>query len=136
MNAGTLKVFATRYTAAWCSHDASRVASFYAPNGSITINSGTPSVGRTAVAAVARAFMTTFPDLVVRMDAVEVDGNVVVYRWAALGTNSGPGGNGNRVRFSGREEWTLGDDGLILASRGYFDEGDYERQLKGGSNVL
>ena len=129
MNAGTLEEFATRYTAAWCSHDASRVASFYSSGGSITINSGTPSIGRVAVAAAAQAFMTTFPDLVVRMDDLVVDGNTAVYRWTATGTNSGPGGTGNAVRFSGREEWTFGADGLIEASRGHFDEADYQRQL-------
>lgn len=131
MNAVALKDFATRYTAAWCSHDAARVASFYAPDGSITINNGTPSVGRAGVAAEAQGFMTTFPDLVVRMDAIEVNGSTVVFRWTATGTNSGSGGNGNTVRFSGREEWTLGADGLIQASRGYFDEEDYQRQMTG-----
>ena len=129
MNATALKEFATRYTAAWCSRDAAGVASFYSPNGSLTINKGTASVGRVAVAAAAQEFMTTFPDLVVRMDDVEVNGETVVFRWTATGTNSGPGGNGNAVRFSGREEWTLEADGLIDSSRGYFDEADYQRQL-------
>ena len=32
----------TRYTAAWCSHDSARVASFDADDGSLTINEGTP----------------------------------------------------------------------------------------------
>jgi uncharacterized protein (TIGR02246 family) len=129
MNAEALKDFAARYTAAWCSREAARVASFYAPNGSITINGGAPSMGRTGVAAVAQAFMTTFPDLVVMLDAIQQDGENAVYRWTATGSNSGPGGNGNQVRFSGREEWTFGADGLIAASRGYFDEADYQRQM-------
>jgi steroid delta-isomerase-like uncharacterized protein len=129
VNADMLKDIATRYTAAWCSHDAARVASFYAPDGSITINAGIAAVGRTAVAATAQAFMTTFPDLVVRMDNLRQEGAKVVYQWTASGTNSGPGGNGNAVRFSGREEWTLQADGLIAASRGYYDEADYQRQM-------
>ena len=129
MNAEFLKDFATSYTAAWCSREAARVASFYAPNGSITINGGAPSRGRAGVTEVAQAFMTTFPDLVVVLDAIQQDGENVVYRWTATGSNSGPGGNGNRVRFSGREEWTFGGDGLIAASRGYFDEAHYQRQM-------
>jgi len=130
MTAEALKDFATRYTAAWCSQDAARVASFYAPTGSITINGGTPAMGRAGVTAAAQSFMTTFPDLVVQMDGLEQrGGDKAVFRWTATGTNSGPGGNGNKVRFSGREEWTLGADGLIAASLGYFDEADYQRQM-------
>lgn len=129
MNAEALKDFATRYTAAWCSREAARVASFYAPDGSLTINGGTPSMGRAGVTTAAQGFMTTLPDLVVTMDAVQQDGTTAIYRWTATGSNSGPGGNGNHVRFSGREEWTFGADGLIAASRGYFDEADYQRQM-------
>jgi hypothetical protein len=133
MKTDALDDFATRYTQAWCSHEAARVASFYNPNGSITINGGTPSLGRAGVAAAAQAFITTFPDLVVILDAIEEDGQNAIYRWTATGTNSGPGGNGNKVRFSGREEWTFGADGLIAASLGYFDEADYDRQMTQGA---
>jgi uncharacterized protein (TIGR02246 family) len=133
MNAAALRDFASRYTEAWCSRDAARVASFYAPNGSLTINGGTPSIGRAGVAVAAQAFMTTFPDLVVKMEAVQQAGVNAIYRWTATGTNDGPGGNGNKVRFSGREEWTFGPDGLIAASRGYFDEADYQRQMTAGA---
>ena len=129
MNTDALEDFAARYTEAWCSHEAARVASFYAPDGTLTINAGTPSVGRAGVASAAQAFMTTFPDLVVTMDAVQQDGANAIYRWTATGTNRGPGGNGNEVHFSGREEWTFDADGLIAASLGYFDEADYQRQM-------
>jgi hypothetical protein len=40
--------FATRYAAAWSSQNAASLASFYAENGSLIVNSGTPSVGRAA----------------------------------------------------------------------------------------
>jgi hypothetical protein len=46
-----LKDFGRRYTAAWCSQDASSVAAFFAENGSLQINGGAPSVGRPAIAA-------------------------------------------------------------------------------------
>jgi len=36
---------ARRYTAAWCSQDPASVAENYAPDGSLTINDGPPSVG-------------------------------------------------------------------------------------------
>ena len=54
------------------------------------------------------------------------------YHWTFIGTNTGPGGTGNAVRFSGYEEWTLGEEGRIARSLGHFDEAEYERQLEVG----
>jgi hypothetical protein len=51
------------------------------------------------------------------------------------GTNTVPGGTGNRVRISGFEEWTIGDDGLIAASLGHYDEDEYNRQLEHGAQA-
>jgi len=127
----TLREFATRYTAAWCSQDAARVASFFAENGSLKINKGEPSVGRVAITAAAQEFMTAFPDMIVEMDDVTADAGGAVYRWTLTGTNTGPGGTGKTVRISGYEEWTIGPDGLILKSLGHFDEADYHGQLTG-----
>ncbi len=132
MNVTQLEEFATRYTAAWCSRDAASVATFYAEDGSLQINDGAPSVGRTAITAAAQEFMTAFPDLVVALDGVGLDGERAVYRWTLSGTNSGPGGTGAAVRISGYEEWTIGADGLIAESKGHFDEADYQRQLSVG----
>jgi uncharacterized protein (TIGR02246 family) len=131
MDLATVRAFANRYTAAWCSQDPSRVASCFAETGSLTINDATPSAGRAAITEAARGFMTAFPDMIVHMDAIEPRGAGFVYRWTLSGTNSGPGGTGNRVRFSGHEEWTMGADGLISKSLGHFDEAEYKRQLEG-----
>jgi SnoaL-like polyketide cyclase len=133
MDAATLQEFATRYTAAWCSQNAGRVAACFAEAGSLTINDGAPSVGRVAIAAAAQSFMTAFPDMVVTMDGLSGDRDQAVYRWTLTGTNTGPGGTGKAVRISGYEEWTIGGDGLIAKSRGHFDEAEYQRQLKIGS---
>jgi uncharacterized protein (TIGR02246 family) len=133
MNAAALKDFATRYTAAWCSQDPERVASFFAPDGSLTINGGKPAVGRKAIADSARGFMTAFPDMVVSMDGLETAGQRTVYRWTLTGTNTGPGGTGKRVRIRGREEWRFGGDGLIADSLGFFNEAEYQRQLRSGT---
>ena len=128
-----LRDFATRYAAAWCSQNAASVASFYAPQGSLTINRGKPSVGRDAIAAAAQGFMTEFPDLVVKMDdLLQPESAHPIFRWTATGHNTGSGGAGKAVRFSGYEEWTLGADGLIAASLGHYDEAEYQRQLKQG----
>ena len=80
MDAARLRDFATRYTAAWCSQHAASVAAHFAADGTLTINGGTPSVGRAAIAAAAQGFMTDFPDLVVAMDGIAIDGARAVYR--------------------------------------------------------
>ena len=133
MDAVGLRRFAERYTAAWCSQDSASVATFFAESGSLTINAGTPSVGRPAITRAAQGFMTAFPDMVVAMDDLGVDGNRAVYRWTLTGRNTGPGGSGRSVRISGHEEWTIAEDGLIARSEGHFDEAEYERQLARGA---
>ena len=120
-----------RYTAAWCSQDPARVASFFAPQASLTVNDGTPAIGRAAITELARSFMTTFPDLRVIMDDLRIHSDSAEYHWTLIGTNTGPGGTGNRVRVSGFEKWRIGDDGLIASSQGHFDAEEYERQVTG-----
>ena len=129
MDVAKLKEFGTKYTAAWCSQNAASVAAFFTESGSLTINNGTPSVGRAAITAAAQGFMTAFPDMVVAMAGVSLDGDRAVYWWTLTGTNTGPGGTGRAVRIGGHEEWTFGSDGLIAKSNGHFDEGEYNRQL-------
>ena len=125
-----LREFARRYTEAWCSQDPARVAEHYAPDGSLTINDGPPSVGRAAITEAARSFMVAFPDMQVLMDDLLVQGESAEYRWTLVGTNTGPAGTGRRDRISGFEEWTIGDDGLIAASLGHYDQAEYDRQLR------
>jgi uncharacterized protein (TIGR02246 family) len=127
-----LRDFAKRYTAAWCSQNAASVAAFFSPNGSLSVN-GAPAVGRAAITEVAQGFMTAFPDMQLTMDDILIHGDRAHYHWTFIGTNTGPGGTGNRVRFSGVEEWKLATDGLIAESQGRFDAADYQRQLEGGA---
>lgn len=133
MTPAALTDFATRYAAAWSSQDPAQLASFYAENGSLSVNGGAPSVGRTAITAAAQGFMTGFPDMVVKLDAISQEGNQAVFRWIWTGTNTGPGGTGKSVRIKGYEEWTIGGDGLIAESKGHYDEAEYQRQLRSGA---
>ena len=126
-----LTKFAKRYAEAWCSQNPESVAAFYAENGSLSVNGGPPAVGRAAIAAEARGFMRTFPDMVVAMDDVSHDSDGTKFHWTLTGTNNGPGGTGKRVRISGYELWKIGNDGLIAESKGHFDAAEYERQLRG-----
>ena len=76
--------------------------------------------------------MTTFPDMQVVMDEVLVQVDGAEYHWTLIGTNTGPGGNGHRVRISGFERWQIGTDELIASSQGHFDALDYRHQLEHG----
>jgi predicted ester cyclase len=123
--------FAQRYAQAWCSQNPESVAAFHAENGSLTVNDGPPAAGRAAITDEARGFMNAFPDMIVTFDKLESQSNGIAFHWTLSGTNTGPGGTGNRVRISGYELWKIGDDGLIAESKGHFDAADYERQIKG-----
>lgn len=128
-----LQSFAEAYTAAWCSQDAARVASFYAENGSLRVNDAAPAVGREAITEVAQSFMTAFPDLQVLLDDLRIEDDHAIYHWTLVGTNTGPGGTGRAVRISGYEVWQIGADGLIASSQGHFDADEYSRQLDAGA---
>jgi predicted ester cyclase len=129
---GSIRKFAQLYTEAWCGQDPKILAAFYSLQGALTINDGSPAVGRAAIAQVALGFMTAFPDMRVSMDALEVEVDRTVYRWTLTGTNAGPGGTGKRIRISGFEQWKIGADGLIAESQGRFDAAEYQRQLECG----
>lgn len=133
MNQTELTAFGTRYAAAWSSQNPVNLASLYSEKGSLTVNGGAPSVGRLAITETARAFMTAFPDMVVKMDEVSQDASHAIFRWTWTGTNTGPGGSGKSVRINGYEQWTIGVDGLIAESKGHFDEAEYQRQLNSGT---
>lgn len=120
--------FARSYTEAWCSHDPANVAAHFAPGGTIVINGGEP----TEVTEVARSFISAFPDIQLFMDDVVFKDETVEYHWTFTGTNTEPGGTGNRVRITGFEEWTFGDDGLVATSEGHYDQDEYDRQLEHG----
>jgi ketosteroid isomerase-like protein len=128
-----LRDFAIRYTAAWCSQDAASVAGFYASDGELRVNTGSAARGRNAITEEVRGFMTAFPDLQVLLDDVFFQGDCAEYHWTLVGTNTGPGGTGHRVRISGYEVWRIGEDGLIAESQGHFDSADYQRQLAHGA---
>ena len=135
MDQTELSDFATRYAAAWSGGNPEALASFYTEDGSLTVNDGTPSRGRQAITATAGAFMEAFPDMVVRLDSVDLEGQHAIFRWTWTGTNTGPGGTGNAVEISGYEVWTLSADALIKESKGHYDEAEYQRQVSGATGA-
>ena len=133
MDHAELDKFAKSYAKAWCSQNPQSVAAFYANGGSLRVNDGPPAVGREAIAEVAQAFMRDLPDMKVTMDAVTRDERGTVFHWTLTGSNTGPGGTGQRVRISGYEEWQLDEAGLIRRSQGHMDSAEYARQLEHGA---
>lgn len=127
-----LRELGTAYTAAWNSLDPEGVASFHNESSSLKVNDAEPAAGRAAIAEVAQGFMTAFPDMELVMDSIVATASGAEYHWTYIGTNTGPGGTAMAVRFSGYEEWTLDEDGLIARALGHFDEEEYGRQLEFG----
>jgi uncharacterized protein (TIGR02246 family) len=125
MDEDSVRSFAERYTAAWCSGEPAQVAQHYAPDGSLVINNGTPSVGRAEITVAAKSFMDTFPDLQVLLDDVRRGADAIEYHWTLVGTHVE---TGNHVRVSGYELWELADE-VIQKSDGHFDQAEYDEQV-------
>jgi uncharacterized protein (TIGR02246 family) len=117
---------AANYTAAWNTGRPETVAAFFAETGGIVINRGTPWQGRAGVAAMAAGFYADVPDLALVCDGVRAMGDHMVYLWTFTGTHSG---TGRPLRISGVEEWDLGADLKVAASRGWFDAEEWGRQV-------
>jgi nuclear transport factor 2 (NTF2) superfamily protein len=121
-----IEQLARAYTEAWCSRDPARVAGHYVPDGKIAINGGDAA----PIGEVAEGFIAAFPDIEVFMDDLVLrEDGIVEYRWTFTGTSAE---TGKSVRLPGYEEWTIARDGLIASSRGHYDEGEYDRQLRHG----
>ena len=121
---------AEAYTAAWNSRSPEAVASFFAANGVIAINSREPWHGREGVARMAAGFYADVPDLKLHCDAVRAAGKHIVFLWTFQGTHSG---TKRHVRVSGWEEWDLDSARKIQSSRGWYDAEDYARQVSGNA---
>jgi len=129
-----LQDFGNRYNAAWNSQKPENVASYYALNGTLTVNDGTPILGRDELTKFTKDFMDAFPDLKLNMDSLVTKNGRIEFHWTFVGTNTGPNGTGNAVDFSGFESWILNDNGLIQESIGTYDADEYNRQVSGQTN--
>lgn len=80
MDMNKMNAFAMSYTRAWSSGDPASVASHFSKDGSLRINQNPPSIGRDALTATARSFMTELPDMVLHMDGLDRKGDRFIYR--------------------------------------------------------
>ena len=129
-----LEVFAKSYAQVWCSQRPNFVSYFFAEDGVLQINEGEPAEGTEAITNVAKGFMDAFPDMIVSMDSLVTKFDKTRFYWTLTGTNNGTNGTGNKVNIIGFEEWNINKEGLIQESKGYFDNKEYERQLKFGAD--
>ena len=132
METNNLLEFGKKYAQAWCSQKPDSVAAYFSDSGSLTVNNGTPAIGRLEISKVAESFMTAFPDMIVAMDSLPTTSKGIEFHWTLTGTNTGPNGTGKKVKISGFELWQLDDKGLIKQSLGSFNADEYNRQLKYG----
>lgn len=121
-----IQAIAADYTDAWNSGSAEAVASFYAEDGSIVINRGTPWKGRAGVQAMAAEFFADVPDLTLTCDGVRIAGDHVAFLWTFTGHQRE---TRNPLRITGWEDWDLDGEGKVIASLGWFDAADYARQV-------
>lgn len=118
-----------KFTDAWNNLDANSIAECYLPDASLIVNSGRPVIGRKGIAELEQGFMSAFPDLSFRMDDSFTLRDRTVNCWTFTGTNTGSGGTGRKVNFTGFEVWTIGEENLITAALEHFDLPTYRRQL-------
>ena len=76
--------------------------------------------------------MTKFPDIKVSCDSLVHKTNEIEFHWTLTGTDADPNGKGHKVKVSGYELWTMGENNLIKDSKGIFSSEEYDRQLEFG----
>jgi len=123
-----IEKLADAYTAAWNAGSPQGVAGYFAEDGEIVINRGTPWRGRSGIAEMAAGFFVDVPDLKLTCDGIRCAGSHVAYLWTFRGHAAR---TMKALTVRGWEEWDLSDDMKIKASRGWYDTEDYARQVAG-----
>jgi hypothetical protein len=131
MNEDELKSFGVEYEATWRSLVPENLFSYQAANCIVTVNDGNSMISTEEILGGIIGFMEAFPDLLIAMRDVIDEERGTVFYWNLKGTNSGPGGMGNKVDIDGCEVWKLNNENKIVELRGYFDTEEYERQVNG-----
>jgi len=125
-----IEKLAEAYTAAWNAGSPQSVAGYFAEDGEIVINRGTPWRGRSGIAEMAAGFFADVPDMKLTCDGVRCAGSHVVYLWTFTGHAAE---TANALTVHGWEEWDVSDDLKVTVSRGWYDSEDYARQVARGT---
>jgi uncharacterized protein (TIGR02246 family) len=119
---------AMEHAAAWSEGAPDKIAGLFAENGTITVNGGEPHFGRAEISKNAKELLATFPGLVVHCRETRHAGYRDVFVWTLEGIHAE---TGNFVSLPGWHEWELDDDMHVKRCQGFFDAGDFERQITG-----
>lgn len=130
-NEDELKSFGIEYEAAWRSLVPEIPFSYQATDCKVTVNDGEPMISAEERLGGIIGFMEAFPDLLITMRDIVEEGRGTVFYWNLKGTYTGPEGTGNRVDIDGCEVWKLNSEIKIIELKGYFDAGEYDRQVNG-----
>ena len=125
-----IESLAAAYTSAWNTGSPQSVAAYFAESGEIVINRGAPWRGRAGIAEMAAGFFADVSGMNLTCDGVRCAGSHVVYLWTFTGHAAK---TGNALVVHGWEEWDVGDDLKVKASRGWYDAEDYARQASGAA---
>ena len=113
--------------AAWNSHDPSKVASFYVPDGvrEELIVTHARLVGREAIAGQVAMYLHAMPDLALSIRKSSSGDGVVTFEWMVNATHRGDvegwPAQGEAVAFPGVSVLDLAADGQIVEERVYTD---------------
>jgi uncharacterized protein (TIGR02246 family) len=125
-----IESLAAAYTSAWNTGAPQSVAAYFAEDGEIVINRGAPWRGRAGIAEMASGFFAEVLGMKLSCDGLRCAGSHVVYLWTFTGHAAK---TGNSLTVHGWEEWDVGDDLKVKASRGWYDAEDYARQVAVGA---
>src|SRR5262245_47994134 len=105
-----------RRIAAWNAHDTASLAAMHAPDGTVASPTGGALEGRDEIARVYRKWISAFPDMTIREEAVLIDGNRAVQVLSLSGTHAGEffglAATGRHFEVLGASVMTM-TDGLI-----------------------
>ncbi len=117
------ELFARR-EAAWRSRDVAALAADHAPDGVVVSPTGGVLEGREEIERVYRVWVTAFPDLVVTVTDLLIDGDRVVQLLDVVGTHAGEflglSPTGRRLQVVGAFIYTIRDN-LIVHERRILD---------------
>lgn len=127
------KVLLQSWIDAFQACDADRVAACYAEDAvNFQVATGTPSIGREAIATDTAEFFRAFPDAWSRVENLISDGDRAAWEWTGGGTFLGKLGDieptGRPFEIRGCGFFTF-RDGLIVLQHGYWDKHSWFSQI-------
>ena len=118
---------AAGYAAAWSSNSPANVAGHYSQEATVEINGSAALTGRKAIAQqYAAPFFRDFPACTVLMHDFRLAGSHALFTGMLVCDL----GADRSVRLLGWEEWTLHENGQIVQSLVWFDQKEYDRQVR------